>query len=85
MCTLNKFHIQTLMSMGIFDFYFADGTSSVTAGLSVSPRGWVYAATYFHHLITCLALDEMGGEEGGTKGHPRRYGEGIHIAAEPIS
>jgi len=29
--------------MGVFDFYFPDGTSSV-AGLRISPEGWVYAA-----------------------------------------
>lgn len=32
------------MSMGIFDFYFPDGTSSGTDGLRVSPKGWIYAA-----------------------------------------
>ena len=32
------------MSMGIFDFYFPEGTSTVTAGLRVSPKGWIYAA-----------------------------------------
>jgi hypothetical protein len=32
------------MSMGIFDFNFPDGQSSVTAGLRVSPNGWLYAA-----------------------------------------
>ena len=43
------------MSMGIFDFYFPDGTSSVTAGLRVSPKGWIYAAiTVPLTLITLL-------------------------------
>ena len=44
------------MSMGIFDFYFPDGTSTVTAGLRVSPIGWVYAAITVPLTFTTLFL-----------------------------
>ena len=42
------------MSMGIFDFYFPDGRSSVTAGLRVSSKGCVYAAITV--LLTLMTL-----------------------------
>ena len=47
---------QTLMSMGIFDFYFPDGTSSVAAGVRVSPKGWIYAATTVPLTLITLLL-----------------------------
>jgi hypothetical protein len=44
---------------GRFDFYLPNGTSSVGAGLHVSPKGWVYAAiivplTFITMLLACL-------------------------------
>lgn len=46
---------QTFMSMGTFDFYFADGTPSVEPGLRVSPKGWIYVViTVLLTFITFL-------------------------------
>ena len=63
---------QTLMSMGIFDFYFPDGASIMEAGLRISPKGWVYAAitvplTFTTFLLACLWMrwTERKAEDAG--------------------
>jgi hypothetical protein len=46
------------MSMGIFEFYFPDGSASqiVVAGLKVSPMAWLYAAITVPLTAITLAL-----------------------------
>ena len=63
-CTLSIYFIsglpigtQTLMSMGFFDFYLPDGTSSVVAGLRVSGLGMCCDCGTAHvHCMELLSL-----------------------------
>jgi len=50
--------VATVMSMGIFEFYFPDGSASqiVVAGLKVSPMAWLYAAITVPLTAITLAL-----------------------------